>query len=97
MKLVENTSILKYNDVVLIKYSNGTVSVEKILFQDEDGDVFDFRTITLYTNNWEIKEWLERNPGSGGEGLLRIDGDGETVYLLDKDEIKNAIIFEGVL
>jgi len=95
MKLLRNLLSLKSNDIILIKYPDGTISVEKIVYKDEDGDISDYRTITLYTNNWEIKEWMELNPDCGGEGLLKIEED--TVYLLNENEIKNAIIFEGVL
>jgi len=95
MKLLRNLLSLKSNDIILIKYPDGTISIEKIVYKDENGGMFDYRTITLYTNNWEIKEWMELNPDCGGDGLLNIAG--ETIYLLNEDEIKNAIIFEGIL
>ena len=95
MKLLRNLLSLKSNDIILIKYPDETISIEKIVYKDEDGDISDYRTITLYTNNWEIKEWMGLNPDCDGDGLLNIGED--TVYLLNEDEIKNAIIFEGIL
>ena len=91
MKIIKNLLDIRKGNSILIRYKDDTIAIEKILEKDRDSR--HMKGYTIFTNNGTVKWWIASNKDKNRIGILSF-GNSKEVYLLDKKEVKDTILFE---